>query len=36
MIKPLYEGSSIGIRNDSLVHTQQEMKERVLWLLNNT
>jgi D-alanine-D-alanine ligase len=34
MVKPLYEGSSIGIRNDSLVRTRQEMKERVLWLLN--
>jgi len=35
MVKPLYEGSSIGIRNDSLVHTRQEMRERVLWLLDN-
>jgi D-alanine-D-alanine ligase len=35
MVKPLYEGSSIGIRNDSLVKNRQEMKERVLWLLNN-
>jgi D-alanine-D-alanine ligase len=35
MVKPLYEGSSIGIRNDSLVRTRQEMKERVLWLHNN-
>lgn len=35
MVKPLYEGSSIGIRNDSLVRSRQEMKERVLWLLNN-
>jgi D-alanine-D-alanine ligase len=35
MIKPLYEGSSIGIRNNSLVRTRQEMRERVLWLLNN-
>jgi D-alanine-D-alanine ligase len=34
MVKPLYEGSSIGIRNNSLVTTQQEMQERVLWLLN--
>jgi D-alanine-D-alanine ligase len=34
MVKPLYEGSSIGIRNDSLVRTPQEMRERVLWLLN--
>jgi D-alanine-D-alanine ligase len=35
MVKPLYEGSSIGIRNDSLVKTRREMRERVLWLLNN-
>jgi D-alanine-D-alanine ligase len=34
MVKPLYEGSSIGIRNDSLVRSRQEMRERVLWLLN--
>jgi D-alanine-D-alanine ligase len=34
MVKPLYEGSSIGIRNDSLVTTKEEMRERVLWLLN--
>ena len=33
MVKPLYEGSSIGIRNDSLVKTRQEMRERVSWLL---
>jgi D-alanine-D-alanine ligase len=35
MVKPLYEGSSIGIRNNSLVRTHQEMRERVLWLLDN-
>ncbi len=35
MVKPLYEGSSIGIRNDSLVKNRQEMRERVLWLLNS-
>ena len=34
MVKPLHEGSSIGIRNDSLVRTHQEMRERVSWLLN--
>jgi D-alanine-D-alanine ligase len=34
MVKPLYEGSSIGIRNDSLVKTRREMRERVTWLLN--
>jgi D-alanine-D-alanine ligase len=35
VVKPLYEGSSIGIRNDSLVRTRQEMKERVSWLLDS-
>jgi D-alanine-D-alanine ligase len=35
MVKPLYEGSSIGIRNDSLVRTRREMRERITWLLNN-
>jgi D-alanine-D-alanine ligase len=35
IVKPLYEGSSIGIRNDSLVKSRREMRERVLWLLNN-
>ena len=35
MVKPLYEGSSIGILNSSLVRTRQEMKERVCWLLEN-
>jgi D-alanine-D-alanine ligase len=35
MVKPLYEGSSIGIRNNSLVKTHQEMRDQVLWLLNN-
>jgi D-alanine-D-alanine ligase len=34
MVKPLYEGSSIGIRDDSLVNTHQEMRERVSWLMN--
>jgi D-alanine-D-alanine ligase len=34
MVKPLYEGSSIGIRNDSLVRNRQEMRDRVLFLLN--
>jgi D-alanine-D-alanine ligase len=35
MVKPLYEGSSIGIRDNSLVKTQREMCERVSWLLEN-
>lgn len=34
MVKPLYEGSSIGIRDDSLVRTRREMRERVSWLLD--
>lgn len=34
VVKPLYEGSSIGIRDNSLVTTRQEMKERVSWLLD--
>jgi D-alanine-D-alanine ligase len=34
VVKPLYEGSSIGIRDDSLVATRQEMRERVSWLLD--
>jgi D-alanine-D-alanine ligase len=34
VVKPLYEGSSIGIRNDSLVRTRQDMRERVSWLLD--
>jgi len=33
MVKPLYEGSSIGIRNNSLVQSRREMRDRVLWLL---
>jgi D-alanine-D-alanine ligase len=35
MIKPLHEGSSIGIRNDSLVMTRAEMRDRVSRLLNH-
>jgi D-alanine-D-alanine ligase len=34
MIKPLYEGSSIGIWDNSLVRTRNEMRERVSWLLD--
>jgi D-alanine-D-alanine ligase len=33
MVKPLHEGSSIGIRDNSLVRSHDEMKERVLWLV---
>ncbi len=34
MVKPLHEGSSMGIRNDSLVRSHEEMRERVSWLLD--
>jgi D-alanine-D-alanine ligase len=34
LVKPLFEGSSIGIRNDSLVGSRQDMRERVAWLLD--
>jgi D-alanine-D-alanine ligase len=34
MVKPLYEGSSIGIRDNSLVTTRMEMRERVCWVLD--
>jgi D-alanine-D-alanine ligase len=33
LVKPLFEGSSIGIRNDSLVHTRNQMREKVCWVL---
>jgi D-alanine-D-alanine ligase len=34
IVKPLYEGSSIGIMNNSVTRTRQEMRERVSWLLD--
>ncbi len=34
VVKPLHEGSSIGIRNNSLVKNRQEMRERVSWVLD--
>ncbi len=34
VVKPLYEGSSIGICDNSLVATRQEMRERVSWVLD--
>jgi D-alanine-D-alanine ligase len=34
VVKPLYEGSSIGIRDNSLVRSRGEMRERVSWLLD--
>ncbi|MBP1597213.1 MAG: D-alanine--D-alanine ligase [Acidobacteria bacterium] len=32
LVKPLFEGSSIGIRNDSLVQTYQQLLARVEWV----
>ncbi len=34
LVKPLYEGSSIGIFDNSLVKTRQEMRQRVSWVLD--
>ncbi len=34
LVKPLYEGSSIGIFNNSLVRSRKEMRERVTWVLD--
>jgi len=34
LVKPLYEGSSIGIRDDSLVRTRREMRDKVNWILD--
>jgi D-alanine-D-alanine ligase len=34
LVKPLYEGSSIGIRNDSIVATPKAMSEKVAWVLD--
>jgi len=34
VVKPLYEGSSIGIWDNSLVRTRKDMRERVSWLLD--
>ncbi len=33
LVKPLYEGSSIGIRNDSMVANRQELRAKVEWVL---
>src|SRR5512144_1675627 len=33
LVKPLFEGSSIGIRNDSLVRTPQELREKIGWVV---
>jgi len=32
LVKPLFEGSSIGIRNDSLVQTHRQLRARVEWV----
>ncbi len=34
MVKPLHEGSSIGIHNNSVVATKREMQERISWVLD--
>jgi D-alanine-D-alanine ligase len=34
LVKPLYEGSSIGIFDNSLARTRQEMRERVSYVLD--
>ena len=34
IVKPLYEGSSMGICNNSLVRSHEEMHERVRWVLD--
>lgn len=33
IVKPLYEGSSKGIRNNSVVNDEDELKERVEWVI---
>jgi len=33
MVKPLFEGSSMGIRNDSLVRTHHELHSKVEWVV---
>ncbi len=33
MVKPLFEGSSMGIRNDSVVQTHQELHAKVEWVV---
>jgi D-alanine-D-alanine ligase len=35
LVKPLYEGSSIGIRDDSIVTTHEQMREKVSWVLHS-
>ncbi len=33
LVKPLFEGSSIGIRNDSVVQTPQELRDKIGWVV---
>lgn len=33
IVKPLYEGSSKGIRNNSIVNDETELRERVKWII---
>lgn len=32
LVKPLFEGSSMGIRNDSLVHNREDLRARIAWV----
>lgn len=34
IVKPLYEGSSKGIRNDSVVHNEDELNKKIKWVLD--
>lgn len=33
IVKPLYEGSSKGIRNNSIVNDENELRERIKWII---
>jgi D-alanine-D-alanine ligase len=33
MVKPLFEGSSMGIRDNSLVQSDEEMRDRIRWVV---
>lgn len=33
IVKPLYEGSSKGIRNNSIVNDETELRERIKWII---
>jgi D-alanine-D-alanine ligase len=33
LVKPLFEGSSMGIRNDSLVQNQEDLRAKISWVL---